>query len=402
VRPVLAMMLLLLLLLLQVVVAVVVVSSPVVVVVLLERATGALGPHGGDGGAPFKRGCVSGLGVWRNRRERERRPTRCSSTRGTNSDAVRYHATPRSRAKCQTHQQPSDRSPSTMIMRGLLKVRTTTTTTTAASSATNRRAFSALRAARATTAAPAAAAAAGAAGVVAPAALASSPSLFRRHTHPRSARAMAAAASSPSSSPTVDWAALGLSPTSNPNEDVAVIGGGCFWCIETTFNRIKGVSSAISGYAGGHKDRPTYQEVCDKTTGHAEVVAVYFDPQVVSYETLLEVFYALHDPTTKDQQGNDVGPQYRSAIYTIGDEQMAVAQRVMKRVADDKIWGAKPLTTELAPLKPGVARFHPAEKYHQRYYEINGDSNPYCAFVVAPKVQKLRAKFAKLLKEGEA
>lgn len=209
---------------------------------------------------------------------------------------------------------------------------------------------------------------------------------------PRFTRNGSPLASSSLNAVPIDWAALGLSP--NPGEDVAVVGGGCFWCVETALGRLRGVSSAISGYAGGHVERPTYEEVCDKKTGHAEVVAVYYDPKIVSYETILEVFFALHDPTTLNQQGNDVGPQYRSAVYTIGDEQRQVAERVMKRVSDDKIWGSKPLTTELAPLKPGPARFHPAEKYHQRYYEINGDSNPYCAFVVAPKVQKLRAKFA--------
>lgn len=209
-----------------------------------------------------------------------------------------------------------------------------------------------------------------------------------------------ASSASPSDAPaaaaaSVDWASLGLTP--NPGEDVAVLGGGCFWCIEAAFNGMKGVSSAISGYAGGHVERPTYEEVCGKKTGHAEVVAVYFDASVVDYSTILRVFYALHDPTTPDQQGNDVGPQYRSALYTVGEAQRAAAEQVMREVAEAKIWGDRPLTTELAPLRPGAPRFWAAEKVHQRYFE-HSPENPYCQFVVAPKVSKFRSKFAHLLK----
>jgi peptide-methionine (S)-S-oxide reductase len=210
----------------------------------------------------------------------------------------------------------------------------------------------------------------------------------------RMASSSGAGAGAPASS-SVDWASLGLTP--NPGEDVAVLGGGCFWCIETAFNNMRGVSSAISGYAGGSVERPTYEEVCAKTTGHAEVVAVYFDPAVVPYDTILGVFFSLHDPTQGDAQGNDVGPQYRSAIYTIGDAQHAAAQRAMAEVAAAKIYGDRPLTTELAPLRPDNGRFWAAEKLHQRYYETS-PSNPYCQFVVAPKVAKFRSKYTHLLK----
>jgi peptide-methionine (S)-S-oxide reductase len=214
----------------------------------------------------------------------------------------------------------------------------------------------------------------------------------------RAATTMAASSSAPAPS-SVDWASLGfagpLAPA--PGEDVAVLGGGCFWCIEAAFNGMKGVSRALSGYAGGHVESPTYEEICDKKTGHAEVVGVYYDPGVVSFEQILNVFYALHDPTTPNQQGNDVGPQYRSAIYTIGDAQRAAAEKVMREVAEAKIWGDKPLTTELAPLQAGPKKFWVAEDYHQRYAE-RVPGNPYCQFVVAPKVSKFRSKFAHLLK----
>jgi peptide-methionine (S)-S-oxide reductase len=216
----------------------------------------------------------------------------------------------------------------------------------------------------------------------------------QRRLRPSAGAAMAAS-SSAADAAAVDWSALGLTP--NAGEDVAVLGGGCFWCIEAAFNKMKGCSSAISGYAGGHVERPTYEEVCRKATGHAEVVAVYYDPAVVPYETILRVFFALHDPTTRDQQGNDVGPQYRSAVYTIGEEQRAAAQRVMAEVAGARVWGDKPLVTELAPLAPGPGRFWPAEPVHQRYFE-HSPENPYCLFVVKPKVAKFRSQFSDLLK----
>jgi peptide-methionine (S)-S-oxide reductase len=204
-----------------------------------------------------------------------------------------------------------------------------------------------------------------------------------------------AAAASSSDAATVDWASLGLTP--NPGEDVIVLGGGCFWCIEAAFNNMKGVSSAISGYAAGNVDRPTYKEVCGGDTGHNEVVAVYFDPKTVDLETILNVFFALHDPTTLNRQGNDVGTQYRSGIYYVGEAQRATAEKVMQEVAAAKIWGNAPLTTELVALKTGPGRFHAAESYHQRYAETTPE-NPYCQFVVAPKLSKFRSKFAHLLK----
>jgi peptide-methionine (S)-S-oxide reductase len=174
---------------------------------------------------------------------------------------------------------------------------------------------------------------------------------------------------------------------------VATLAGGCFWCIETVFNRLRGVESAISGYMGGHTTNPTYRDICNGDTGHAEVVQVTFDPDVISFRELLDVFFTLHDPTQLNRQGNDVGTQYRSAIFWHTPEQKAEAEAVITELTESKQFGA-PIVTEVSE----AATFYPAEDYHQRYYEQN-PHQPYCQFVVAPKVAKAEGKFATRLKE---
>jgi peptide-methionine (S)-S-oxide reductase len=174
--------------------------------------------------------------------------------------------------------------------------------------------------------------------------------------------------------------------------ETATLAGGCFWCLETVFNRLRGVESAISGYMGGHTTSPTYEAVCDGDTGHAEVVQVTFDPDVISYRDLLDVFFTLHDPTQLNRQGNDVGAQYRSAIFWHTPEQKAEAEAVIAELAASEQLGA-PIVTEVTE----ATTFYPAEAYHQRYYEQN-PQQPYCQFVVAPKVAKALAKFADRLK----
>lgn len=168
----------------------------------------------------------------------------------------------------------------------------------------------------------------------------------------------------------------------------AILGGGCFWCLEAVFIRIEGVKEVRSGYAGGWKEDPGYREVCAGTTGHAEVVEVVYDPAVISYEELLRIFFTIHDPTTKDRQGNDVGTQYRSIILTLSDEQAHSARRVMDELAAQGVWDA-PMVTQVVPLE----RFWPAEAEHHRYFERN-PTQGYCQVVVAPKVAKARSAFA--------
>ena len=176
------------------------------------------------------------------------------------------------------------------------------------------------------------------------------------------------------------------------NTEQATLGGGCFWCLEAVFDQVRGVERVESGYAGGHIANPSYAQVCDGKTGHAEVVQITFDSAVVSYLTLLEIFFTIHDPTTLNRQGNDVGSQYRSVIFTHTDAQHACARDVINRLEAEKTW-ADPVVTELSPLCDYTA----AEDYHQAYFEMHGHQ-PYCQFVVAPKVQKFRQKFASLLK----
>jgi peptide-methionine (S)-S-oxide reductase len=178
----------------------------------------------------------------------------------------------------------------------------------------------------------------------------------------------------------------------NPSSQTAVLGGGCFWCLEAVFNRLQGVLSVESGYAGGHIENPSYEDVCSGRTGHAEVVRVAFDPAALSYSDLLRIFFSIHDPTTRDRQGNDVGTQYRSAIFAQTDEQRAQAKSVIQELSAQKIWD-DPIVTEVAD----AAAFYPAEKYHQQYFERNR-GQPYCQFVVAPKVAKFRKQFADRLR----
>jgi peptide-methionine (S)-S-oxide reductase len=172
----------------------------------------------------------------------------------------------------------------------------------------------------------------------------------------------------------------------------ATLGGGCFWCLEAVYLGLRGVSKVKSGYAGGQKENPTYSEVCGKKTGHAEVVQVDFDPAVISYEDLLRVFFTIHDPTTQDRQGADVGPQYRSIILTHSDAQEASAKAVMAEINNAQVWGAK-LVTQVEPL----VKFWPAEAEHDDYFNRNPGSG-YCRAVVAPKVQKFRKTFADRLR----
>jgi peptide-methionine (S)-S-oxide reductase len=172
----------------------------------------------------------------------------------------------------------------------------------------------------------------------------------------------------------------------------AVLGGGCFWCLEAVFERLRGVESIESGYAGGRTADPSYREVCNGDTGHAEVVRVRFDPAVISFRDLLKAFFAIHDPTTKDRQGNDVGTQYRSVIFCQTPEQRADAEAVVAELTAARIW-RDPIVTQIAD----AATFYPAEGYHQRYFERNA-SQPYCQYVVAPKVAKFRKEFVDRLK----
>jgi peptide-methionine (S)-S-oxide reductase len=174
--------------------------------------------------------------------------------------------------------------------------------------------------------------------------------------------------------------------------ETATLGGGCFWCLEAVFEQLRGVTKVESGFAGGHVRNPTYSLVCTGTTGHAEVVQVTFDPAVVSYREVLEVFLAVHDPTTLNSQGPDHGTQYRSAIFYHSPAQKQAAEEVIREVNEAGIWGA-PIVTEVAPL----AEFYPAEEYHQGYYRANPDQG-YCRVVVSPKVAKFRAKFADKLR----
>ena len=172
------------------------------------------------------------------------------------------------------------------------------------------------------------------------------------------------------------------------------LAGGCFWCIEAVFDQMKGVQSVESGYMGGRTANPTYEDICGGDTGHAEVARISFDPKVVSIRELLEVFFVIHDPTTLNMQGNDVGTQYRSAIFYHSPEQLTVAKEVIASLDKAGLW-SDPIVTELT----AVTTFHIAEKYHQEYFERN-PGQPYCAYVVAPKVAKFRKAFVEKLKKS--
>jgi peptide-methionine (S)-S-oxide reductase len=175
--------------------------------------------------------------------------------------------------------------------------------------------------------------------------------------------------------------------------EIATLAGGCFWCLEAVFDQLKGVQSVESGYMGGPRPNPTYEQVCSGTTGHAEVVQVTFDPGVLSYRDLLGVFFTIHDPTTLNRQGNDVGTQYRSAIFFHSPEQEKAAREVIANLDKEKVW-RDPIVTEIAP----ASKFYMAETYHQEYYQRVGGSNPYCNIVIEPKVAKFRKKFFDQLK----
>jgi peptide-methionine (S)-S-oxide reductase len=175
-------------------------------------------------------------------------------------------------------------------------------------------------------------------------------------------------------------------------QEQAILAGGCFWCTEAVFKDLTGVSSVESGYIGGHVDRPTYRQVCGGDTGHAEAIRVTFDPDQIGYDDILDIFFATHDPTQLNRQGNDVGTQYRSAIFPASPEQEEAARRAIARSAEG--WPA-PIVTAIEPN----AKWWPAEDYHQDYWEGDGQRNPYCLAVIPPKLQKLRKSFAARLKD---
>lgn len=171
----------------------------------------------------------------------------------------------------------------------------------------------------------------------------------------------------------------------------ATLGGGCFWCLEAVFENLRGVRAVDSGYAGGRVENPTYEQVCSGATGHAEVVRVTFEPAEISYREILEVFFSIHDPTTRDRQGADVGSQYRSAIFYHSDEQRATAEAVIGEMEAVGAW-SDPVVTEVAP----AGTFHPAEEYHREYYRTHS-GQPYCQVVIAPKLAKFRKQFGEKL-----
>ncbi len=179
------------------------------------------------------------------------------------------------------------------------------------------------------------------------------------------------------------------------NCSVATLGGGCFWCLEAVFGKIAGVLAVEPGYCGGITNSPTYREVCEGASGHAEVVRVSFDPEWIGFETLLEIFFTVHDPTTVNRQGHDLGTQYRSVILYHSPEQKVIAEKLIARINAENWWGAA-VVTQLVP----AAAFYPAEEYHRRYFERNPDQG-YCQAVIAPKVAKLRQHFGKLIRAGE-
>ena len=177
------------------------------------------------------------------------------------------------------------------------------------------------------------------------------------------------------------------------NGETAVLAGGCFWCLEAVFLELNGVEQVTSGYTGGSVESPSYREVSTGTTGHAEVVKVIFDPEIISYQDILNIFFTIHDPTTLNRQGNDAGTQYRSAIYYQNNLQKNIAKKVIGDLESTNVW-KNPIVTEVAPLKT----FYKAEDYHQDYYQQNQDE-PYCRIVIEPKVAKLRKHFIDKLKK---
>lgn len=182
--------------------------------------------------------------------------------------------------------------------------------------------------------------------------------------------------------------------SNNSKYEKATLGAGCFWCVEAVFQRLDGVVEVESGYSGGHVENPTYEQVCTKKTGHVEVARVTFDPAIISFEEILEVFWKIHDPTTKDRQGNDIGPQYRSAIFYHDEKQKGTAENSKTKLDKSKYY-PNPAVTEISPLK----NYFKAENYHQNYFNRVGNENPYCSFVVAPKVEKFKKEFSNKLKK---
>lgn len=174
--------------------------------------------------------------------------------------------------------------------------------------------------------------------------------------------------------------------TASATTETATLGGGCFWCLEAVYQELPGVDRVVSGYAGGHVENPTYRQVCSGTTGHAEVVQVHFDPREVSYERILEAFFAIHDPTTRDRQGADTGPQYRSIILYHSPAQRATAEELVASLEEQELY-RDPIVTEVVPLEV----FYPAEEAHQNYYRENS-RQPYCQAVISPKLAKFRAQ----------
>ena len=180
------------------------------------------------------------------------------------------------------------------------------------------------------------------------------------------------------------------------NLETATLAAGCFWCVEAVFDDLKGVEDVVSGYSGGHTENPTYRQVCDGNTGHAEVAQIKFDPSVITFKDILRVFFSVHDPTTMNRQGNDIGTQYRSAIFYNNEEQKRDAEEVIREITDEGVYD-DPIVTEVTQFE----QFWPAEDYHQEYF-ANNPNVPYCAAVVSPKVKKFRQKFADRLKQQAA
>ncbi|WP_031459694.1 peptide-methionine (S)-S-oxide reductase MsrA [Chloroflexus sp. MS-G] len=170
--------------------------------------------------------------------------------------------------------------------------------------------------------------------------------------------------------------------------ETATLAGGCFWCLEAVYDQVKGVKDVVSGYTGGHVANPTYERVCSGKTGHAEAVQITFDPEQISYRELLEIFFSIHDPTTLNRQGADVGTQYRSAIFYHSEEQRQIAEQLVRELTEQKVF-RDPIVTEIVP----ATTFYPAEDYHQEYF-VRNPYQPYCQFVVAPKVAKFQKLFA--------
>ena len=186
-----------------------------------------------------------------------------------------------------------------------------------------------------------------------------------------------------------------MNVSDNNTIEYATLGGGCFWCTEAIYDRTEGIISVESGYSGGHVENPTYEQVCGKQTGHAEVVRIAFDTNKISYSDVLEIFWATHNPTTLNRQGNDVGPQYRSIIFYHNEEQKAIAEASLKQTDASDQW-ADPIVTFIEPL----TNYYKAEGYHQDYFEKDGGRNPYCVYVVKPKVDKFEKNFKNRLKKS--